>query len=66
MIEFLQDLIGELKQQKDKPATPAAENERASTPKRVARMRAVGKPKSKAARESVRVRAGRNGRQRAA
>ena len=66
MIEFLQGLIGELKQQKDKPATAAAENERASAPKRVARMRAVGKPKSKAARETVRVRAGRNGRRRAA
>jgi hypothetical protein len=66
MIELLQGLIGELKRQTDRPATAAAENERASAPKRVARMRAVGKPKSKVARETVRVRAGRNGRRRAA
>ena len=66
MIEFLEGLIGEPKQQKDEPAAAPAEDKRASAPKRVARMRAVANPKAEAARGTVRVRAGRNGRRRAA
>jgi hypothetical protein len=66
MIEFLQGMIAELKQQKDEPMTAAAEEKRPSAPKRVARMRAVAKPKSKTARGIVRGPAARNGRRRAA
>jgi hypothetical protein len=66
MIEFLQEMIEELQQQKDEPVRAAAGEKRASAPKRVAAMRAAAKPKSKTARGSVRVPAARNGRRRAA
>jgi hypothetical protein len=66
MIEFLQGMIAELEQQKDEPVTTAAEEKRASTSKRMARMRAVAKPKSKTARKIARVPSTRNGRRRAA
>jgi hypothetical protein len=59
-------MIVELKQQKNDPATAAAEEKRASAPKRVVRMRAVAKPKSNTARGIVRVPAVRKGRRRAA
>jgi hypothetical protein len=66
MIEFLQGMIEELERETDEPVTTAAEEKRASAPKRVARMRAVAKPKSRTARGIVRVPAARNGRRRAA
>jgi hypothetical protein len=66
MIEFLQGMIDELEQQKDKPVTAAAAENRPSASMEVARTRAVAKPKSKTARAIVRVPAGRNGRRRAA
>jgi hypothetical protein len=66
MVEFLQGVIEELEHQKDEPVTAAAEEKRASAPKRVVRMRAVGKPKSKTARRILRVPAARNERRRAA
>jgi hypothetical protein len=65
MIEFLQGMIEELKQQKDEPVTAVVEEKKAA-PERRARIQAVVRPKSKAARGTVRVRAARNGRQRAA
>jgi hypothetical protein len=65
MIEFLQGVIKELAQQQDDTVTEA-EQKPASAPKRVARMRAVVTPKSKAARGTVPGPAARNGRRRAA
>jgi hypothetical protein len=66
MIEFLQGMIEELEQQKDEPVTAVVEEKKAPAPKRKARIPAVVRPKFKAARGTVRVRAARNGRQRAA
>jgi hypothetical protein len=66
MIEFLQGVIKQLERQKDEPVTAAVEEKRVSAPKRVARVRAGVKPKSKAARWPVRVSAARNRRRHAA